>query len=1137
MKRKILSLILVFAMTVSLFTVGASAAEPTYGDTNGHWAESSIERWSAYGIIQGSNGKFDPNGQLTCAQLATILARLLKLPAAKDAGFIDNPADAWYYDAINRCAAAGILKGNGDGTVTPEAPITRERAMVMLARALGIEPLRNPDLTRYTDAAQVSAYARGYVAALIEGGIVGGVTADELAPQDNINRASTVTILDRAISTYADEAGKTVKVDGKGLVLVVAENVKITGAPEGTKIVVADGATGLTVNGKSVSDDQTYIVPKTESAKPSSSSSSGGSVHTHAYTTFVTDWSTMTTVKKCSCGATQTIENSDTYYIANDTDLKAFRDSVNQGHTFAGKTIKLMADITVSDWTPIGQKGSQTNKFMGTFDGNGKTVTIDGIASDLDQAFDDYAAFFGATKDATIQNLTVAGTISGKDVAGIIGKGENTTLTNCHNKATITSTEGKAAGIAASFGGSLTNCTNSGAVTTSAEQPAGGLVAWCSTSTITECQNSGNVTVSGTGDSSQAGGLCGNLCSGSTVTNCSNSGEVSASLAGGVAGRASGADTKIIAFSNKGAVTGRDYAGGVIGDAKDGVTAQKCTISGTISAANAAGGIFGSVHGNNSSAVTDCVVTSCSVSTDAENRAGKVVGILGGTVTLKLTGDNVTDDVGCFSEVTLTIVGRTPNNIDFTNLPTEALGSLSGFVHENVGHRKEITVKATDNDAEAKYIYYGVNSSDNSKTYKWENVLYCIANTEQIAEFRDKVNQGQTFEGKTIKLMADITVSDWTPIGQKGSQTNKFMGTFDGNGKTVTIDGIASDLDQAFDDYAAFFGATKDATIQNLTVAGTISGKDVAGIIGKGENTTLTNCHNKATITSTEGKAAGIAASFGGSLTNCTNSGAVTTSAEQPAGGLVAWCSTSTITECQNSGNVTVSGTGDSSQAGGLCGNLCSGSTVTNCSNSGEVSASLAGGVAGRASGADTKIIAFSNKGAVTGRDYAGGVIGDAKDGVTAQKCTISGTISAANAAGGIFGSVHGNNSSAVTDCVVTSCSVSTDAENRAGKVVGILGGTVTLKLTGDNVTDDVGCFSEVTLTIVGRTPNNIDFTNLPTEALGSLSGFVHENVGHRKEITVKATDNDAEAKYIYYGVNSSDNSKTYKWETESSGT
>ena len=250
MKRKALSLILAFAMAVSLFTVGASAAEPTYGDTAGHWAEASIERWSGYGIIQGSNVKFDPDGQLTCAQLATILARLLKLPAAKDAGFIDNPADAWYYDAINRCAAAGILKGNGDGTVTPNASITRERAMVMLARALGIEPLSRPDLSKYADVAQVSPYAQGYLAALIEAGIVGGVTADRLAPQDNITRAATVTILDRAIQTYADKAGAAVSASG-GLVLVVADDVTVSGTigrlliPTDNIVVIVSGSKNI----------------------------------------------------------------------------------------------------------------------------------------------------------------------------------------------------------------------------------------------------------------------------------------------------------------------------------------------------------------------------------------------------------------------------------------------------------------------------------------------------------------------------------------------------------------------------------------------------------------------------------------------------------------------------------------------------------------------------------------------------------------------------------------------------------------------------------------------------------------------------------------------------------------------------
>ena len=255
MKRKLLSIFLAFAMSVSLLTVGASAVEPTYGDVAGHWAEASIDRWSGHGIIQGNNGKFNPNGQLTCAHFAAILARLLKLPAAENAGFADNTPDAWHYDAINRCAAAGILKGNLNGTVTPNAPITRERAMVMLGRALGIEPIENPDLTKYADAAQVASYARGMLAALIEAGVVGGVTADQLAPQNNITRAATVTILDRSIGTYADKAGETVNADGKGIVLVVADDVTVTGSVD--KLLVPTNDIEVTVKGSENIDDIT----------------------------------------------------------------------------------------------------------------------------------------------------------------------------------------------------------------------------------------------------------------------------------------------------------------------------------------------------------------------------------------------------------------------------------------------------------------------------------------------------------------------------------------------------------------------------------------------------------------------------------------------------------------------------------------------------------------------------------------------------------------------------------------------------------------------------------------------------------------------------------------------------------------
>ena len=277
MKRRVLSTIIALLLVAALLPMSVLAAG--YTDTDGHWAESSIERWSDAGVVQGTGDAFAPDSDLTCAQLATILAKLLRLPAADDAGFTDNLADAWYYDAINRCAAAGILNGYADGTVRPNETISRVRAMVMLARALGIEPAGTSVLNGYADAANVPDWARGYVAALLRAGIVSGVSGSRLAALANITRAQFVTILDRAIAIYADEDGATVKADDvDGIIVVVAEDVQIKDAPAGTKVVAAASAKSLKVNGKSVDANDIHIVPETVE-RPKSV----GHAHSHEY--------------------------------------------------------------------------------------------------------------------------------------------------------------------------------------------------------------------------------------------------------------------------------------------------------------------------------------------------------------------------------------------------------------------------------------------------------------------------------------------------------------------------------------------------------------------------------------------------------------------------------------------------------------------------------------------------------------------------------------------------------------------------------------------------------------------------------------------------------------------------------------
>lgn len=303
MKRKILAALLTLVMVFSLLPVSAWAEETTYSDVAGHWAQSAILRWSDYGVLQGSEGKFSPDGTLTRGQMAVILSRLLNLPAAPSAGFTDVAPDAWYADGINRCAAAGILQGS-EGKAMPEDPITREQAMVMLCRALGIAAEDVGALAGFSDLSLISDYARPYVAALVKAGVVKGDANGLLNPLSKITRAEIVTMIDRLVGHYAKDAGTFVDASDGALVIVVAENVKIVNAPAGTKIIVTEKATGLTVNGTAVSADQTYIVPEEETKPTQPTKPSGGTIvrpeHRHSYAIkFDQDYHW----EECACGA------------------------------------------------------------------------------------------------------------------------------------------------------------------------------------------------------------------------------------------------------------------------------------------------------------------------------------------------------------------------------------------------------------------------------------------------------------------------------------------------------------------------------------------------------------------------------------------------------------------------------------------------------------------------------------------------------------------------------------------------------------------------------------------------------------------------------------------------------------------
>ena len=241
------------AVAASLLTIPAMALE--FPDTQGHWGQGAIERWSDYGVLEGANGLFNPDNNMTRAELAAVISRLLGLQEVAENTFSDVDENAWYAEDILKCAAAGIIQGTGAGA-NPNSTVTRQEASVMLARALGIQPAEG-DIT-FADGSQVADWAAGYIKAMTDKSIINGLGDNQFAPLNDINRASVVTILNNAITSYANEAGASVQAGATGITLIAAPDVTVTGTAE--DLLVAPGAAESDVMVESANVSGTIIV-------------------------------------------------------------------------------------------------------------------------------------------------------------------------------------------------------------------------------------------------------------------------------------------------------------------------------------------------------------------------------------------------------------------------------------------------------------------------------------------------------------------------------------------------------------------------------------------------------------------------------------------------------------------------------------------------------------------------------------------------------------------------------------------------------------------------------------------------------------------------------------------------------------
>lgn len=227
-------------------TLALTPVSAIFTDTGTHWAADAIAKWSdEYHIIQGyEDGTFRPDNSITRGAFAGILDRFLKFQTAAPADTFADTAGTYWEDAILKLNAAGVYLGN-NGFAQVTAPITRQQAVVMIARAFGIDAVAVE--LPYYDAELLADYARGPVAEMTARGYITDCQDGNFRPLEPITRAEIVNILNNMIQVLLQAtAAYSNNVDGT--LMINAENgMELRDMTISGDLILAHGVSGPVV--------------------------------------------------------------------------------------------------------------------------------------------------------------------------------------------------------------------------------------------------------------------------------------------------------------------------------------------------------------------------------------------------------------------------------------------------------------------------------------------------------------------------------------------------------------------------------------------------------------------------------------------------------------------------------------------------------------------------------------------------------------------------------------------------------------------------------------------------------------------------------------------------------------------------
>ncbi|MFI3230679.1 MAG: S-layer homology domain-containing protein [bacterium] len=196
--------------SIASFNTFEQLIAPKVEHLEGHFAEGDIKKLFAMEILDGVPEYYLPNQAISRGQFTEMLVKTIKLPivdmnakkSSFDVIFEDVvPNEDELYPYIMAAYQSGLVMGRGDGKYYLTDAITREEAIVILLRTLGLEHLglSTTYLTSFVDSDNISDWAKKEVFAAQKIGIITGDQDGKFNPKDYITKAEAAAIVNRLI--------------------------------------------------------------------------------------------------------------------------------------------------------------------------------------------------------------------------------------------------------------------------------------------------------------------------------------------------------------------------------------------------------------------------------------------------------------------------------------------------------------------------------------------------------------------------------------------------------------------------------------------------------------------------------------------------------------------------------------------------------------------------------------------------------------------------------------------------------------------------------------------------------------------------------------------------------------------------